>query len=63
MIIEEAAIEKAVYFRDSESKSENLFLRISVNPGGCAGLRYELYFDSVKNEKFFSNFPFWQSKV
>jgi len=50
MILEKAAIEKAVFFRDSESKSEELFLRISVNPGGCAGLRYELYFDSVKNE-------------
>ena len=50
MIIEEAAIEKAVYFRDIESKREDLFLRISVNPGGCAGLRYELYFDSFKKD-------------
>ena len=50
MIIEAAAIEKAVYFRDIESKREDLFLRISVNPGGCAGLRYELYFDSFKKD-------------
>ena len=50
MIIETSALEKAVFFRDNESNNEDLFLRISVNPGGCAGLKYELYFDSNRLE-------------
>lgn len=40
----DAAAEKAKSLRAQEGR-EDLFLRISVEPGGCAGLRYNLTFD------------------
>jgi iron-sulfur cluster assembly accessory protein len=29
---------------------DDLYLRVTVTPGGCAGLRYELYFDDRSQE-------------
>ncbi len=29
---------------------DDLFLRVSVQPGGCSGLRYQLYFDEAKQD-------------
>ena len=40
----DAAAAKAKALLDQEG-ANNLSLRISVAPGGCAGLRYQLYFD------------------
>lgn len=39
-----AAIAKARELIEREG-DDNLVLRIAVQPGGCAGLRYELFFD------------------
>ena len=40
----EAAAAKAKALLDQEGR-DDLSLRIAVQPGGCAGLRYQLYFD------------------
>lgn len=40
----EAAAAKAKALLDQEGRND-LALRIAVQPGGCAGLRYQLYFD------------------
>ncbi|OFT83689.1 iron-sulfur cluster assembly accessory protein [Corynebacterium sp. HMSC29G08] len=40
----EAAAGKAKALLDQEGRND-LSLRIAVQPGGCAGLRYQLYFD------------------
>ena len=40
----EAAAAKAKALLDQEGRTD-LSLRIAVQPGGCAGLRYQLYFD------------------
>ena len=40
----DAASTKAKNLLDQEGR-EDLALRISVQPGGCAGLRYNLFFD------------------
>lgn len=40
----EAAAAKAKALLEQEGRSD-LALRIAVQPGGCAGLRYQLYFD------------------
>jgi len=42
-LTEEAAT-KAAFLLDRESR-DDLALRIAVQPGGCSGLRYQLYFD------------------
>lgn len=42
--ITEAASSKAKALLDQEGATD-LGLRISVAPGGCAGLRYQLFFD------------------
>lgn len=39
-----AAIRKALALLSQEGRSD-LRLRIAVQPGGCAGLRYQLFFD------------------
>ena len=44
VIISEAAAAKAKALLDQEGR-DDLSLRIAVQPGGCAGLRYQLYFD------------------
>jgi iron-sulfur cluster assembly accessory protein len=40
----EAAASKAKALLDQEGR-DDLRLRIAVEPGGCAGLKYQLYFD------------------
>ena len=40
----EAAAAKAKALLDQEGR-DDLSLRIAVQPGGCAGLRYQLFFD------------------
>ncbi|MCX4098686.1 iron-sulfur cluster insertion protein ErpA [Nocardia sp. alder85J] len=40
----EAAAGKAKALLDQEGR-DDLSLRIAVQPGGCAGLRYQLFFD------------------
>lgn len=44
VILTDAAAEKAKALLDQEGR-DDLSLRIAVQPGGCAGLRYQLYFD------------------
>jgi iron-sulfur cluster assembly accessory protein len=48
MNIDDAALKKAILLKDNESDGE-LFLRITVQAGGCAGLRYGLFFDNMIN--------------
>ncbi|HHY07644.1 MAG: iron-sulfur cluster assembly accessory protein [Lawsonella sp.] len=51
----DAAAAKAKALIDAEGR-DDLVLRIAVSPGGCAGLRYQLFFDDqeldgdLKNE-------------
>jgi iron-sulfur cluster assembly accessory protein len=40
----DAAAEKAKTLLDQEGR-EDLRLRVAVQPGGCSGLRYQLFFD------------------
>lgn len=44
MVLTDAAASKAKALLDQEGR-DDLSLRIEVQPGGCAGLRYQLYFD------------------
>lgn len=44
VILTDAAAEKAKSLLEQEGRTD-LSLRIAVQPGGCAGLRYQLYFD------------------
>ncbi|MGH3530838.1 MAG: HesB/IscA family protein [Mycobacterium sp.] len=43
-ILTDAAATKAKLLLDQEGR-DDLALRIAVQPGGCAGLRYNLFFD------------------
>ena len=43
-ILTDAAAAKAKSLLDQEGR-DDLSLRIAVQPGGCAGLRYNLFFD------------------
>ena len=44
VILTEAAAAKAKALLEQEGR-EDLSLRIAVQPGGCSGLIYQLYFD------------------
>ncbi|EEW49306.1 iron-sulfur cluster assembly accessory protein [Corynebacterium efficiens YS-314] len=44
VILTDAAAAKAKALIDQEGR-DDLALRIAVQPGGCSGLRYQLYFD------------------
>src|ERR1700739_907431 len=44
VVLTEAAAAKAKSLLDQEGR-DDLSLRIAVQPGGCAGLRYNLFFD------------------
>ncbi len=44
VVMTEAASLKAKALLDQEGR-DDLALRIAVQPGGCAGLRYQLFFD------------------
>ncbi|MFD6199615.1 HesB/IscA family protein [Mycobacteriaceae bacterium NPDC060252] len=43
-VLTDAAATKAKALLDQEGR-DDLSLRIAVQPGGCAGLRYQLFFD------------------
>lgn len=45
IIVSEAAASKIAELIAGEEE-EGLFLRVSVRPGGCSGLSYEMFFDS-----------------
>ena len=55
MKLTESAIKKAGELIDIEQLNfpdKRLFLRIAVQPGGCSGLRYQIYFDhEVKSDE------------
>ena len=34
----------------SEEEEAGMFLRVTVRPGGCSGLSYEMFFDSEKSD-------------
>jgi iron-sulfur cluster assembly accessory protein len=44
VILTDAAAAKVKNLLDQEGR-EDLRLRVAVQPGGCSGLRYQLYFD------------------
>jgi iron-sulfur cluster assembly accessory protein len=44
VLLSEAAASKAKALLDQEGR-DDMHLRIAVQPGGCAGLRYQLFFD------------------
>ena len=44
VVLTEAAASKVKALIDAEGR-DDLALRLAVQPGGCSGLRYELYFD------------------
>lgn len=44
LIITDAAAEKVRALLDQEGR-DDLALRVAVQPGGCSGLRYQLFFD------------------
>lgn len=46
-MLTERAVDKVAEFLQTENQSE-YFLRVAVQPGGCSGLRYALYFDDRK---------------
>lgn len=45
IVLTDEAAAKVKSLLDAEGR-DDLFLRLAVQPGGCSGLRYELYFDS-----------------
>jgi iron-sulfur cluster assembly accessory protein len=47
--LSDAAAEKAKTLLDQEGR-DDLRLRIAVQPGGCSGLRYQLFFDERELE-------------
>lgn len=53
VILSDAAAAKAKALLEQEGRTD-LSLRIAVQPGGCAGLRYQLYFDDrdLDGDKF-----------
>lgn len=44
MVLSDKAINKVADLLEQEA-NESYFLRVAVQPGGCSGLRYALYFD------------------
>lgn len=48
-VLTEAAQAKVKELIDREGR-DDLMLRLSVQPGGCSGLRYQLFFDSRELE-------------
>ena len=44
VILTEEAARKVKYLLESEGR-DDLQLRVAVQPGGCSGLRYQLFFD------------------
>ena len=44
IVLSDAAAEKAKALLEQEGR-DDLRLRVAVQPGGCSGLRYQLFFD------------------
>ncbi|MHA6512297.1 HesB/IscA family protein [Tessaracoccus sp. Z1128] len=44
VVLTDVAVQKVRALLDAEGRTD-LSLRIAVQPGGCSGLRYQLYFD------------------
>lgn len=44
IVLTEAAASKVASLLAQEGR-DDLYLRVAVQPGGCSGLRYQLYFD------------------
>lgn len=44
IVLTEAAADKVRTLLDAEGR-DDLALRVAVQPGGCSGLRYQLFFD------------------
>src|SRR5437762_13522762 len=44
IILSDAAAAKVKHLLDQEGR-DDLALRVAVQPGGCSGLRYQLFFD------------------
>ena len=44
VVLTDAAVSKVKNLLDAEGRND-LQLRIAVQPGGCSGLRYQLFFD------------------
>jgi iron-sulfur cluster assembly accessory protein len=47
ILLTDSAKAKVIKLLSAEER-DDLFLRIAVQPGGCSGLRYQLYFDHIK---------------
>jgi iron-sulfur cluster assembly accessory protein len=45
VVLTDAAVTKVRHLLEQEGR-EDLQLRIAVQPGGCSGLRYQLFFDA-----------------
>ena len=45
VILTDAAAEKVKELMSREENAEQVALRIAVQPGGCSGMRYALFFD------------------
>ncbi|GAC1409074.1 MAG: iron-sulfur cluster assembly accessory protein [Actinomycetota bacterium] len=51
IMLSEPAAEKVKELLAREAPEQPMALRIAVQPGGCSGLRYSLYFDDQIGEK------------
>ena len=49
ILLSDAAAEKVKSLLEQEGR-DDLALRVAVQPGGCSGLRYQLYFDERSME-------------
>ena len=49
VLLTDGAAQKVKALLDSEGR-DDLALRIAVQPGGCSGLRYQLFFDERQLE-------------
>lgn len=49
IVISDSARDRLLHIMQNEN-SDNEFVRVGVESGGCSGLSYKLEFDSVKNK-------------
>ncbi|HVL91169.1 MAG TPA: iron-sulfur cluster insertion protein ErpA [Actinomycetota bacterium] len=49
--VSESAATKVRELLEREAPEQPMALRIAVQPGGCSGLRYALYFDDAVSDK------------
>ena len=50
VILTDSAAEKVRELMSREEKAEEIALRIAVQPGGCSGMRYALFFDERQRD-------------